>query len=72
MLKAGQLTDLSKASPEDQETIWWVLSRMQLELESYMRQGFGEPGPVETHGLAAHKVQTYIKSLFRELDLTSP
>lgn len=70
MLQPGELKNLGNASAEDQYTIAWVLCRMQIELDAYMRQGFGEPGPAEVHNLAARKVQAYINSLLRELTAT--
>ncbi len=67
MLTAEALMNLGKASAHDRETIAWVLSRMQIELGSYMLQSCGEPGPPETHQLAARKVQVYINSPLREV-----
>lgn len=67
MLNARSLRRFGEAQVEDQETIAWVLSRMQTELSDYMQQGPDEPGPAEVHALAERKVQTYINSLLREL-----
>ena len=70
MITAKSLKNLGEASEEDQLTIGWILSRMQVELSGYMRQGIGEPGPKDIHALAERKVQVYINSLLRELTIT--
>lgn len=68
MLTPAGMTNFSRATRDDQRTMFWTLARMQVELAGYLQKLPSEPGEQVVHDYVARKVQVYIGRLIRELD----